>query len=1080
MTSLEHHLAVVSRHDTVGATMALALAGLDLGAAARARLRDAIDPALDLVASGQARAEPMLLAAAVRTDVGLADRVAAMARDPGHPSAEVATVALSQVGDSRALPGLRALVRKTGGATWVWRALASIPDPSGDLEDMGRAPAPELEARMLRAVVLARGGDAGPILDWVAATARMLGGETEHEPSWLDGDPLLVRAGLIALPPLPDPVRVRLLALDSGQLDPALAAVVEGLSAVTDQHHDRDPEFRSGPWATGRAPTEMELEHLQTDPWETAGGARLRLFGTVSLADAPPGTVEAILEAAVTRPPDGPAPAEIGNALVELVDVLDRPLRPNVGLLISRGRSAMPMEQLGWILSRVPANDLIEDPWTWPAARAEIVAACLLAAAQAPAEPVYLGGGGTPSPVTWPDGPPAAAEPQAMPPPQQAPSPADDEPRGGGPLRALRRILRRSPEQPDTARPTPDGPPPVASGTGPGPAPANAEEADAPPPETRAESGQVTKPRPKQTQALNSASGRRGRQPNRHGPQPRAATPPTAAASAPPDTSSEATSRTGWPRIDAPRTVAPGVAFPLTVGLRATAQAEVSTPGPVVLPPGPVELDVTVLADGFALLPRPDGSGASWQVRLHVDDATPYPSATLDLVAVQRDDLGGDRTVGVTFAVNGSVVGMATRTIRVTTQSSTAPPDEEPLAPEPALTLPATPPGGGTADLTITITRGDDTAGRHLILDVWSSLVDLPHPPTENTDRTFDVGTDPEAFLRQLMREMESDATPQQLLEYVRGTGMRIGNMLPAFVVAAIRKVLDAAAAAGSDAPTVLVLTQDAYVPWELTRLTDPDGRRWFLAERAAVGRWPYGRPPPDPAPPTRTQVVAAGTITAVYDGVDEWQRLPSAEEEVEDLAARLGDVNRIEPTWDAVRAALNGSPAVDLLHVALHGRHVQGESRSGLVLLRNAPQPAMPPVEDFLQPTHVLEWDLSTKHPLVFLNACQVGAAGEVLGNASGLAVELARIGASAVIAPLWSINDVHARTTARAFYDAAADGAVPGPEVLRRRRAAVTDDAVADPERGRGALTDLAYQFWGAPDHRLTLPPRPAASPH
>src|SRR5215475_14933337 len=46
-------------------------------------------------------------------------------------------------------------------------------------------------------------------------------------------------------------------------------------------------------------------------------------------------------------------------------------------------------------------------------------------------------------------------------------------------------------------------------------------------------------------------------------------------------------------------------------------------------------------------------------------------------------------------------------------------------------------------------------------------------------------------------------------------------------------------------------------------------------------------------------------------------------------------------------------------------------------------------------------------KHPLVFLNACEVGRTTPALVGLGGFADSFIQIGASAVIAPLWSVDD-------------------------------------------------------------------------
>jgi CHAT domain len=57
-------------------------------------------------------------------------------------------------------------------------------------------------------------------------------------------------------------------------------------------------------------------------------------------------------------------------------------------------------------------------------------------------------------------------------------------------------------------------------------------------------------------------------------------------------------------------------------------------------------------------------------------------------------------------------------------------------------------------------------------------------------------------------------------------------------------------------------------------------------------------------------------------------------------------------------------------------------------------------------------------KHPLVFLNACEVGRGIPALLGVGGFAKSFLDLGASAVIAPLWSVKDTIAHEIAETFY--------------------------------------------------------------
>ena len=105
---------------------------------------------------------------------------------------------------------------------------------------------------------------------------------------------------------------------------------------------------------------------------------------------------------------------------------------------------------------------------------------------------------------------------------------------------------------------------------------------------------------------------------------------------------------------------------------------------------------------------------------------------------------------------------------------------------------------------------------------------------------------------------------------------------------------------------------------------------------------------------------------------------------------------------------------------------------------------------------------------PFVFLNACQVAQGDQLLGDQAGLAAAFLSAGASAVIAPLWSIDDQLARQIAARFYERALRGDPPA-EIMRSERAAFLDDPATV------SSTYMAYQYFGHPGLRLEVPDGP-----
>ncbi len=106
------------------------------------------------------------------------------------------------------------------------------------------------------------------------------------------------------------------------------------------------------------------------------------------------------------------------------------------------------------------------------------------------------------------------------------------------------------------------------------------------------------------------------------------------------------------------------------------------------------------------------------------------------------------------------------------------------------------------------------------------------------------------------------------------------------------------------------------------------------------------------------------------------------------------------------------------------------------------------------------------TGAPLVFLNACQVGAGFKLLGGMGGMVDAFIGAGAAAVISPLWSVDDTVANQLATEFYDLALplDDNVEGVSpafVLQSQRARFD---------GTGSPSVMAYQFFGHPNLTVT----------
>ena len=497
-------------------------------------------------------------------------------------------------------------------------------------------------------------------------------------------------------------------------------------------------------------------------------------------------------------------------------------------------------------------------------------------------------------------------------------------------------------------------------------------------------------------------------------------------------------------RIDAPDKFVVAIPAEVTIGIAAGSDPKVigthielpESIGPEFI------LTVQLVADGFDLVDE----NASWRHDLAVTKQQPHPATRLLVRAVRLEGDLEIRRLRVLYSVAGQVIGIAERAVAVVADvAMQAPPPRVDSAARAAMAVPVS---EEPADLTIVILH--DPAGErgHLL---WAFSSPHPNVGIPSTDLTTDVGLSPEAFAQRLRAEVEAaEATPGQpvLRETLRGIARKVTAEMPA----QIWPILSSVAERLGVAPTVLLLSQEPYVPWELAEMPTPVDPALppFLGAQTVIGRWVFGQDKPKMPPPAE---VAMGSMAVVY-GEYQHARLAKLVEADEERASLEHDYPAfpVRATLPAVIELLRGQPSAEVMHFAIHGRF-QGSAGAGLLMEDGAA----------LSSLAVTGTDLGAG-PFVFLNACQVGAGEEMLGDYSGMAEAFLRAGASAVVAPLWSVRDGVAKDVALRFYPGAlTEGASPA-ELLRRERARFA--AAGDP----ATATHLAYLFYGHPAFHLT----------
>lgn len=497
--------------------------------------------------------------------------------------------------------------------------------------------------------------------------------------------------------------------------------------------------------------------------------------------------------------------------------------------------------------------------------------------------------------------------------------------------------------------------------------------------------------------------------------------------------------------IEAPDRFVVGKAEDVTIGLGPSPNPQLFT-APFTVPDSVGDryiLSVQLLADGFH---RADGKD-EWLFDLAVTTQQPYPTET---VSLEADPIEGElklRRLSVVYAIDGQPVGVAERPVAVVAKSETpaARPEQPGYAARQAMVIPVS---DRPADLTVVILH-DPEGERGRLLWALSS----PHPgvPLPVHDMSSDIGETPQDFANALRVQIETaESTPGQpfLREILLDIGSRIANEFPK----EFWNVFTAVQQAVKDrVPSVLLLSQEPYVPWELALVSPPLDETVppFLGAQAVVGRWVFGQDKPKMPPPEKVGMTRMAVVYGEYAGNAE---LKEALAEKAELESSLGALP-VRATLPAMQELLHGQPPGEVLHFAIHGRFATG-STGGLLMEDGASLG-----------TFAVGGSNLAAAPFVFLNACQVGAGTQLLGDYAGMAEAFLRAGASAVIAPLWSVRDGPAKDIALRFYAEALGGGVPA-DILRQVRASFGTSG--NPQ----TATHLAYLFYGHPSFRLTRP--------
>ena len=474
-------------------------------------------------------------------------------------------------------------------------------------------------------------------------------------------------------------------------------------------------------------------------------------------------------------------------------------------------------------------------------------------------------------------------------------------------------------------------------------------------------------------------------------------------------------------------------------------------------------IDVVLFADGFRFQ-GPDSA----QIRLPRHGSS--DAALFRLIPDPIDAPKASRTLFVTLWHKGLFLARVSRTIRVVNPSATrradvpvaaagAGADVEPSTPRPiSVDLSLRPP-----ELTLFVLHGK----RRPTGDVAHVLIYSPY--FQPLKFRVSLPSDTDGWLRGYFGELSRQGrgvvlttsggppaatSPAQNVAYAKGFGRLVYQRLaPEPFKNALRELRRRL---GSDFRSILILTDDPLIPWELMVPADGGEEAGFLGTDFRIARWHVAQDSQMlDRPPQRLVLQELAVIAPRYAD----RPLPQTAVELDALEGLPG-FQAIPGRFEAVSRLFSpGELGSGIVHFAGHG-----------TVHRVAPEVTEYAIELEDRPLDLMTWRglthaNATAHPLYFFNACDLGQAQQVLNFVDGWAPAVLEAGASGYIGGLWPLSDRGAAAFAVHFYQRIAGAlqshAVNVAEALRATRKLFFD--TGDP-------TFLAYVYYGDPNLYLT----------
>ncbi|MCK1445452.1 CHAT domain-containing protein [Bradyrhizobium sp. 48] len=351
-----------------------------------------------------------------------------------------------------------------------------------------------------------------------------------------------------------------------------------------------------------------------------------------------------------------------------------------------------------------------------------------------------------------------------------------------------------------------------------------------------------------------------------------------------------------------------------------------------------------------------------------------------------------------------------------------------------------------TPDLSIAIRAAEANDGRQFECTLSTPLLEAYKVPITTAWNLPGVA---EQLVRGYMQAFtRKQPGPGALIAELRGAGIALFDAAPRAFQNLFWKLVDAEKLPRE----ISIVSEEPYIPWELMiprrkRTNGEVETRKPLGVEFPIGRW---IPPDFVAGRTRIPFTDSYVIAPKYTGTRLMLAFSDSEQALltNDFAAEA-----ITPATFAQIAEKLTSAGRSLVHFVCHGKDA-GDGRQVLQLEHSEELSSSQ-----LLGIEGLERTFAHKRPFVFINACEVGRGTAALVGLGGFATSFIELGASAVIAPLWSVKDGIAHQVAETFYRSVkSEPSTPFAEILRRLRTkAYEGDSAED--------TYAAYCFYGDP---------------